>query len=216
MMPSVRQQPRRIKSRTAPLGDDVDVVEYVGHASLAIAAGVLPVPPEVRRRMSERVALTATEREIVARAAAHMQHICDTVDVTALNKMLTKLSTEIRAKADRMASEFRGYAMGGDVVCNGCDGGVKSGLACQCGRTWHAACALASLPRTYAHVVTSAALFPNDSRVIGFQCAGCKYASVPVATTNENVRQIMDRLESLGEKLHDFSDAVASDRKSVV
>jgi hypothetical protein len=209
-MPSVRQQPRRIKAKTLPLGDDVDVVEYVGHASLAIAAGVLPVPAEVRRRISASVALTASEREIVAGAAAHMQHICDTVDVKALNKMLTKLPTEIRAKADRMASEFRGYAMGGDVVCDGCDGGVKGGLACQCGRTWHAACALASLPRAYAHVVTSAALFPNDSRVIGFQCAGCKYASVPVATKNENVRQIMDRLESLGEKLHDFADAVAS------
>lgn len=195
---------------TSPLGDEVDVVEYAGHASLAIAAGVLPVPADLRRRIGERVGLTASEREAVAKAAVHMQHIHDAVDVTALNKMLTKLTAEVRGKADRMVMELRGYVMGGDVKCDACDGGVKGGLACQCGRTWHAACALASLPRAYSSVVPCAALFPSDSRVTGFQCAGCKYASIPIASQNEGVRQTMDRLESLGDKLHDFADAVAS------
>ena len=172
MSPS-RQQNRRQKAKISPLGDEVDDVEYAGHASLAIAAGLLPIPADVRRRVRERVCLTASEREEVAMAAVHMQHIHDAVDVTALNKMMTKLTAEVRVKADRMAKELRGYVMGGDVKCEACDGGVKGGLACQCGRTWYAAAAPSRVFRGRTLASSHAQLCsPVTRESLGFSARG--------------------------------------------
>ena len=111
MSPS-RQRNRRRRAKTSPLGDEVDVVEYVGHASLAIAAGLLPIPADVRRRVCERVGLTASEREEVAIAAVHMQHIHDAVDVTALNKIADQANSS-------SARQSRPNGHGTSRLCDG-------------------------------------------------------------------------------------------------
>ena len=135
---------------------------------------------------------------------------------SSIDKLLRRAPPSARKKAENLAKSLRLVAIGdehapGDSTqCQACTAQIRAGILCACGRAWHSACALASLPKAYQHVVPVAGIFATDARVSAFTCASCRYARVSVGTTDLRVKDILDRIEALGpDAIHDFADDVA-------
>jgi hypothetical protein len=194
------------------------LIVYAALLWITRADGQSDLTGPVRDRIEGLLHLEHSERQYASDVFGKLRnipvHMSQTLTMDFLRKALKgMMSSALLRRVKEIAHQHERRMLGdaSGITCAGCEGPVAGGLTCLCGKSWHSACALASLEPTMARLVPPAHLIPDAAAINDFTCLRCvdgTTRALPCGWADETATAIAAMsIDSLHDTIDNLSSA---------